>query len=279
MLLDHDDYLSAAIPGVAALTAALLLSVISLPAAIVQPITDVYETAIVPTVVTPIIFRPEKRSETDLIPSTDTGWPRVLRTFKAEPPAVLAWAEASETERYLCEVYWRVPEKKDRSGIFTWKDRVAAERRGMGVCQYAIGGLNPSFKETLARLGERLDEAGLNWSMLSAFRDDYRQSIASGFKARGGNSLHGGSRATKGYGDGRAIDITVSPVTELYRVFQIVDTFGRSLGLQRPMPRYDAAHIQSGGSRQVASKKRKQRVVRVKKNETASNSNYASNWN
>jgi hypothetical protein len=53
-----------------------------------------------------------------------------------------------------------------------------------------------------------MDAAGLQWSMLSAFRDDYRQGLASGYKAGVSNSLHGGSRRTGGYGHGRAIDIT-----------------------------------------------------------------------
>jgi hypothetical protein len=33
---------------------------------------------------------------------------------------------------------------------------------------------------------------------------------ASGFKAHGGNSLHGGSKATGGYGHGQALDITTA---------------------------------------------------------------------
>jgi hypothetical protein len=91
-----------------------------------------------------------------------------------------------------------------------------------------------------------MDAAGLHWSMLSAFRDDYRQALAAGFKARPGNSLHGGSRAVGGYGHGRAIDINnVSGDDET--VWHWIDAHGAKFGLRRPMPGYDPAHIQSGG--------------------------------
>ena len=45
---------------------------------------------------------------------------------------------------------------------------------------------------------------GFGWSMLSAFRDDYRQHLASGLKAGDSNSLHGGKARTGGYGHGQA---------------------------------------------------------------------------
>jgi len=82
---------------------------------------------------------------------------------------------------------------------------------------------------------------------LSAFRDDYRQALASGFKARPGNSLHGGSRATGGYGHGRAIDI-MNAGGEDESVWHWVDAHGAKYGLRRPMPGKDPAHIQAGGN-------------------------------
>ena len=51
-----------------------------------------------------------------------------------------------------------------------------------------------------------MDEAGLMPGITSAFRDDYRQSIASGNKAASDSSYHGGSRRG-GYGHGLAVDI------------------------------------------------------------------------
>jgi hypothetical protein len=51
-----------------------------------------------------------------------------------------------------------------------------------------------------------LDDAGLAPGMTSGFRDDYRQSMASGHKAATGNSYHGGSRRG-GYGHGLAADV------------------------------------------------------------------------
>jgi hypothetical protein len=92
-----------------------------------------------------------------------------------------------------------------------------------------------------------MDAAGLRWSMLSAFRDDYRQTLAAGFKARTGNSLHGGSRAVGGYGHGRAVDINNTDGDD-ETVWHWMDAHGAKFGLRRPMPGYDPAHIQSGGN-------------------------------
>jgi hypothetical protein len=78
---------------------------------------------------------------------------------------------------------------------FTWKDPHAAEKAGMSVAQYVSGGMDRDFKVRLYHLFRALDDAGLAPGMTSGFRDDYRQSIASGNKAVTRNSYHGGSRS------------------------------------------------------------------------------------
>ena len=89
----------------------------------------------------------------------------------------------AEIDAYLWDVYQRVPVKKDSSGDFTWKDQAAAKRMGLSLEAYVIGGMDPDFREDLYHAGKAMDAAGLQWSMLSAFRDDYRQKIASGFNS------------------------------------------------------------------------------------------------
>lgn len=156
--------------------------------------------------------------------------------------ALAVSGEPPSPDAYLCEVYARTPVKRDGGGDFTWKDQAAAKRVGMDVCTYAIGGLSPGLKARLEAFGHMADARGIQWSMTSAFRDDYRQSIASGIKARVGNSRHGGSRVTKGYGDGRAIDIAaVGPIAPL---LALVDGIGRTLGLTRPHKGFDPNHVQ-----------------------------------
>jgi hypothetical protein len=86
-----------------------------------------------------------------------------------------------EVDEYLWEVYQRTAVKSDSSGDFTWKDLAAAKRAGMSVRDYVIGGMDADFREQLYHAGRAMDSNGINWSMLSAFRDDYRQSLASGF--------------------------------------------------------------------------------------------------
>jgi hypothetical protein len=170
--------------------------------------------------------------------------PRAEAAGPAPPPKRAAASIQDAVDRYLWEVYQRKPVKSDSTGDFTWKDQAAAKRLGMSVKSYVIGGMDPDFREELYHAGHAMDASGLRWSMLSAFRDDYRQGLAAGFKAHGGNSLHGGSRATGGYGHGRAVDIT-SAEGEGDPVWHWIDSHGARYGLQRPMTRIDPAHIQA----------------------------------
>jgi hypothetical protein len=158
----------------------------------------------------------------------------------------LTSAELDDVEQYLWEVYQRAPIKRDSSGDFSWKDQAAAKRLGISLPAYVIGGMDPDFREQLYHAGHAMDAAGIRWSMLSAFRDDWRQQIASGFKAHTGNSLHGGSRATGGYGHGRAVDV-MNAGGDDEQVWHWVDAHGAKYGLRRPMPGADPAHIQAGG--------------------------------
>jgi hypothetical protein len=162
-------------------------------------------------------------------------------------PAKRNVAIMDEVDEYLWEVYQREPVKKDSTGDFTWKDVAAAKRMRKSMPDYVIGGMDRDFREQLYHAGKAMDAAGLQWSMLSAFRDDYRQTIASGFKARAGNSLHGGSRAVGGYSHGRAADV-VNADGDHSAVWRWLDRNGAKYGLRRPMPGADPAHIQAGGS-------------------------------
>ena len=149
-----------------------------------------------------------------------------------------------QVDRYLWEVYQRAPTKNDHSGDFTWKDPAAAKRMGLSLPEYVIGGMDPDFREQLYHAGQAMDAAGIQWSMLSAFRDDYRQGLASGYKAGVGNSLHGGSRATGGYGHGRAIDITGAGRRETRSGNGSTRMAPNSGSIVR-MPGPDPAHVQS----------------------------------
>jgi len=51
------------------------------------------------------------------------------------------------------------------------------------MVDYVIGGMDRDFKLKLFHMLHAADEAGLSPGITSAFRDDYRQSIASGLKA------------------------------------------------------------------------------------------------
>ena len=171
-----------------------------------------------------------------------------------------AMAKMDEVERYLWEVYKRAPNKKDNSGDFTWKDPAAAKRFGISMPAYVISGMDKDFREQLYHMGKAMDAAGVKWAILSAFRDDYRQSIASGFKASARNSLHGGSARTGGYGHGRAVDVTGAD-GNAEQVWKWIDANGGKYGLHRPMRAGDPPHVQSTGDwRKLAQGLREARV-------------------
>jgi hypothetical protein len=188
-----------------------------------------------------------------------------------------------EVDEYLWEVYRRSPIKRDSAGDFTWKDPAAAQRFGVSMPAYVIGGMHPDFREQLYHAGRAMDAAGIHWSIMSAFRDDYRQSIAAGFKARPGYSLHGGSARTGGYGHGQAVDVAGED-GNASEVWQWIDRHGERFGLYRPMPGADPPHVQPRGSwHSLASTLRSVRVgateqAQVQGTRTATASAAAEAW-
>ena len=144
---------------------------------------------------------------------------------------------------------------------FTWKDPNAAEKAGMSVAQYVIGGMDRAFKARLYRLFRALDDAGLAPGMTSGFRDDYRQSITSGHKAATGNSYHGGS-VRGGYGHGLAADIvSVKGETRSERsissqiLWKWIDAHGKEYGIGRPYLDKDPPHIAPIDGKEYADKR------------------------
>ena len=162
-------------------------------------------------------------------------------------PRTVESSVMDEVDQYLWAVYERSPTKRDSTGDFTWKDASAALRLGMSLETYVIGGMDPDLRELLYRAGLALDAAGIHWTILSAFRDDYRQSLVSGFKAHTDNSLHGGSVATGGYGHGCAVDIMDADGSS-DTLWQWLDMNSARIGLQRLLPRADPAHVQPRGA-------------------------------
>jgi D-alanyl-D-alanine carboxypeptidase len=132
---------------------------------------------------------------------------------------------------------------------FSWKDPKAAEHFGKPLDDYVIGGMDRDFKVKLVQMLRAADTAGLSPGITSAFRDDYRQSIASGLKAADNRSYHGGS-LRGGYGHGLAADIvSVNGATRAERLtasetlWKWVDTHGKEFGIGRPYLDRDPPHV------------------------------------
>jgi hypothetical protein len=179
-------------------------------------------------------------------------------------------------DRYLWALYQRTPKqdsikveeqrkvtvKKKRKTItvtrsftklvdedFAWKDPKAAEKVGMAMTDYVIGGMDRSFKLKLFHMLHAAEVAGLSPGITSAFRDDYRQSIASGLKAATDRSYHGGS-FHGGYGHGLAADVvSVNGATRAQRLtstenlWKWVDAHENEFGIGRPYLDRDPPHV------------------------------------
>jgi len=132
---------------------------------------------------------------------------------------------------------------------FTWKDPKAAEKAGMPMMDYEIGGIDRSFKVKLFRMLHAAEDAGLSPGITSGFRDDYRQSIASGLKAATDRSYHGGS-FRGGYGHGLAADVvSVNGETRAQRwistenLWKWIDAHEKEFGVGRPYLDRDPPHV------------------------------------
>jgi hypothetical protein len=143
---------------------------------------------------------------------------------------------------------------------FGWKDPKAAEKAGMSMPQYVIGGMDRDFKMKLFRMLLAAEQAGQYPGITSAFRDDYRQSIASGLKAASDRSYHGGS-FRGGYGHGLAADIvSINGGTRGQRLastqafWKWVDLHGKDYGIGRPYLDHDPPHVGPIDGKEYADK-------------------------
>jgi len=144
---------------------------------------------------------------------------------------------------------------------FTWKDPKAAQKAGMSLMDYVIGGMDRSFKLKLYHALRALDDAGLSPGITSGFRDDYRQSLASGNKAATDSSYHGGSRRG-GYGHGLAADlVSVKGETRAQRcsssenLWKWIDAHGKEFGIGRPYLDKDPPHVGPIDGKEYADKR------------------------
>ena len=142
---------------------------------------------------------------------------------------------------------------------FAWKDPKAAEKAGLSMMDYVVGGMDRSFKLKLFYALHAAEEAGFAPGITSAFRDDYRQSIASGLKAASDRSYHGGS-SHGGYGHGLAADIvSVKGETRAQRsvstenLWKWIDAHERDFGVGRPYLDRDPPHVAPIDGKEFAS--------------------------
>ena len=132
---------------------------------------------------------------------------------------------------------------------FGWKDPKAADKAGMAMMDYVIGGMDRSFKLKLFYTLYAAEQAGLQPGITSAFRDNYRQSIATGLKAATDRSYHGGS-FRGGYGRGLAADVVsvkgnsrAQRWVSTEKLWKWIDERGKDFGIGRPYLNRDPPHV------------------------------------
>ena len=144
---------------------------------------------------------------------------------------------------------------------FAWKDPIAAQKAGMSLKDYVIGGMDRGFKRKLYDALRAMDDAGFSPGITSGFRDDYRQELASGNKAAPDSSYHGGSRRG-GYGHALAADlVSVKGETRAERckwseiLWKWIDAHEKELGIGRPYLDKDPPHVAPIDGKEYADKR------------------------
>ena len=162
---------------------------------------------------------------------------------------------------------------------FAWKDPKAAQKKGMSLKDYVIGGMDKDFRRKLYDALHAMETAGLSPGITSAFRDDYRQEIATGNKAAADSSYHGGSRRG-GYGHGLAADlVSLKGGTRAERctwsdvLWKWIDAHEKELGIGRPYLDKDPPHVAPVDGKEYADKRgsAKARLAGVKRPSLSSN--------
>ena len=162
---------------------------------------------------------------------------------------------------------------------FAWKDPKAAQKVGMSLEDYVIGGMDRDFKRKLYDALHAMEDAGFSPGITSAFRDDYRQELARGNKAAADSSYHGGSRRG-GYGHGLAADlVSVKGDTRAERCTQSdimwkwIDAHEGELGIGRPYLDKDPPHVAPVDGKEYADKRglAKARFAGAKRSSLSSN--------
>ena len=156
---------------------------------------------------------------------------------------------------------------------FGWKDPKAAQKAGMSLKDYVIGGMDRGFRRKLYIALRAMDDAGFLPGITSGFRDDYRQELANGNKAAPDSSYHGGSRRG-GYGHGLAADlVSVKGETRAERcawseiLWKWNDAHEKELGIGRPYLDKDPPHVAPIDGKEYADKRSaaKARLAGLKK--------------
>ena len=189
-------------------------------------------------------------------------WALYQRTLKQDTMKVQERRKVTAGQEEEAKTIRLSPGPSPSSCLRTSPGRIRTPRKiGMPMMDYVIGGMDRSFKLKLFHTLHAAEQAGLSPGITSAFRDDYRQSIASGLKAASDRSYHGGS-FRGGYGHGLAADIvSVKGGTKAERwvsteaLWKWIDANGKQYGIGRPYLDRDPPHVAPIDGKEYASRR------------------------
>jgi hypothetical protein len=182
-------------------------------------------------------------------------------------------AQMARIDDYLVTLYTLAP-KVDQKGDFAWKDPKAAQRFGLRIDRYVIGGMEPKFKCRLYNMMRAAEAAGFEPGITSGFRCAYRQALAVGNKSSDHSSFHG-SRPGYGYGHSVAADVVslgmnrADQLRKNAKLYLWIDEYGKRFKIGRPYGDGDAPHVAPLGSEEfaiaAARKAAKLKIAKAKK--------------
>ena len=186
------------------------------------------------------------------------------------------YLRADKVDKFPIRTFVKNPKAKDKSkghwvtvgwrdAPYGSKDSEAADRLGMGLKEYEVGGAKTEFKLRVYCHTAAAIAAGHQVVVTSLFRDDYRQRIAEGIKSADNASFHGGSKRG-GYGNGVAVDLSVNGSWSEKEAFWKWSDAHREYGLVRVYGSGDPPHFVPSDGQEIrtASRHKHKKIKKVR---------------
>ena len=233
------------------------------------------------------------------IAMADPGIESLTTPARASVPSkssTSAWSWRSCVDRYLWALYQRTPKEdtikeqerrkvsvKKRGKMvtvtrtftklvdedFSWKDPKAAQKAGMSMMDYVIGGMDRSFKLKLFHSFTRRRRPACHRASPARSVTTIANRSQAASRRRATGPIHGGS-SRGGYGHGLAADIVSvqggdrdKRFTSSEKLWKWVDANGKKFGIGRPYLGRDPPHVAPVDGREYAAPQRRLKACAI----------------